>query len=81
MKTLPSNPLDALIDAAVERAIERLVPHLANPRPTWTTPKNARDVFAGKTWRAIDESARRRKVPRFNARVPPRIAPPISTPP
>jgi hypothetical protein len=59
------NPLDALLDAAVERAIMRLLPHIANPRAVWTTPKNAAETFGGKTWRAVDEWAQRRGLRRY----------------
>lgn len=61
-----ANPLDALIDAVVERTVTRLLPHIANPRSEWTTSKNARELWGGKTWRAIDEWAQRRGMKRYS---------------
>lgn len=38
---------------------------VADGRPTWTTPKNAPALFGGKSFRALDEWARRLGLARF----------------
>jgi hypothetical protein len=52
------------IRAALARAVGP-TPAAADGRATWTTPKNAPALFGGKTFRALDEWARRLRLPRF----------------
>lgn len=60
-----SSALDLAVESVVERTIKKLLPHIVAPRPEWTTKANAKRLFE-KTFRAIDEWARRRALTRYS---------------